>query len=112
MSAYEGLIARYRDWLDLPAGTVRLKKGGGHGGHNGLRAMIRKHGTQTDFLRLRIGIGHPGDASRVTPHVLGKPSSGDRELILRAIDEAIHHTADMLRGDIAGAMNRLNGFKA
>ena len=57
-------------------------------------------------------IGHPGSADRVTPHVLNKPSKADRDLIDRAIDEAVHHTADMLRGDLNGAMNHLNGFKA
>jgi PTH1 family peptidyl-tRNA hydrolase len=100
------------DELDLPPGVVRLKKGGGHGGHNGLRDIISRHGNQKDFLRMRVGIGHPGDASKVTPHVLNKPSRADRDLIDRAVDEAVHHSADILRGDVAGAMNRLNGFKA
>lgn len=108
--AQQMLVAH--DELDLAPGTIRLKKGGGHGGHNGLRDIISRHGNQKDFLRLRVGIGHPGDASKVTPHVLGKPSRADRDLIDRAVDEAVHHSADILRGDISGAMNRLNGFKA
>jgi len=58
------------DELDLPLGTARLKFGGGHGGHNGIRDIITTLGT-ADFLRLRLGIGHPGEASKVLGHVLG-----------------------------------------
>ena len=65
-----------------------------------------------DFYRLRIGIGHPGSAQLVTPHVLNKPSAADRELIERAIDEAVRFTPDMLRGEFSHAMNGLNGFRA
>lgn len=100
------------DELDLPPGSIRLKIGGGHGGHNGLRDMVRHHGNRNDFLRLRIGIGHPGHAELVTPHVLGKPSSAEREKIERAIDEALSYSGDILRGDIQRAMNALNGFSA
>ena len=76
------------DELDLDVGVVRLKDGGGHGGHNGLRDIIDKIGSNS-FLRLRIGIGHPGDKSRVTGHVLNKVSMDDRIDIERAIDSAI-----------------------
>ena len=100
------------DELDIPPGESRFKFDGGHGGHNGLRDIIPALGGHRDFWRLRVGIGHPGSADRVTPHVLNKPSQADRDLIDRAIDEAVYHTADMLRGDLNGAMNRLNGFKA
>lgn len=100
------------DELDLPPGTARFKKGGGHGGHNGLRDIISKHGNSRDFYRLRLGIGHPGSAAQVTGHVLNKPSKSDRDLIDRAIDEAVYHTPDLLRGDMNRAMNQLNGFKA
>src|SRR5690606_40012454 len=58
------------DELDLPLGTARLKLGGGHGGHNGIRDIITALGTP-DFLRLRLGIGHPGEAAKVLGHVLG-----------------------------------------
>ena len=100
------------DELDLPPGTARFKVGGGHGGHNGLRDIISKHGNSRDFYRLRLGIGHPGSAALVTPHVLNKPSQADRDLIDRAIDEAVYYTPDLLRGDLNTAMNKLNGFKA
>jgi PTH1 family peptidyl-tRNA hydrolase len=100
------------DELDLPPGVARFKQGGGHGGHNGLRDIITRHGNNRDFHRLRIGIGHPGSADLVTPHVLSKPSRADRDLIERAIDEAVHRTPDLLRGDLSAAMTALNGFRA
>ncbi|MFN3712698.1 MAG: aminoacyl-tRNA hydrolase [Alcanivoracaceae bacterium] len=100
------------DELDLAPGTIRLKIGGGHGGHNGLRDIVSCHGNQNNFVRLRVGIGHPGNAALVTPHVLGKPPQADREKIERAIDEAVSHSGDILRGDINRVMNSLNAFKA
>jgi PTH1 family peptidyl-tRNA hydrolase len=72
------------DDLDLPPGTARLKQGGGHGGHNGLRDIISKMGG-SGFQRLRLGIGHPGDKNKVTGHVLKKTSSEDQIGIERAI---------------------------
>ena len=100
------------DELDLPPGVIRLKTGGGHGGHNGLRDIISQHGNQKGFARLRVGIGHPGNAALVTPHVLGKPSAHDRELVDRAIDEALRHTKDILDGNFSRAMTELNSFRA
>lgn len=100
------------DELDLPPGVARFKQGGGHGGHNGLRDIISRHGNSRDFQRLRIGIGHPGSAELVTPYVLSKPSRTDRELVDRAIDEAVRHTPDLLRGDLNAAMNAVNGLQA
>lgn len=99
------------DELDLPAGVARYKQGGGHGGQNGLRDIISKLGNDKNFHRLRIGIGHPGDKSRVTGHVLGKPSNTELTSIQAAMDEAIHTLPDALSGDIAKAMNRLHSFK-
>ena len=100
------------DELDMPPGVIRLKVGGGHGGHNGLRDIVSKHGNQKDFVRMRVGIGHPGAAHLVTPHVLGKPSQAERDKIERAIDEALSYSGETLRGEIPKAMNALNGFKA
>ncbi len=100
------------DELDLLPGTVRLKTGGGHGGHNGLRDIIRALANQNGFHRLRIGIGHPGDASKVSGFVLTKAPSSEQDLIDRAMDEAVSQSDDMVAGKIAQAMNRLNGFKA
>ncbi len=95
------------DELDLDAGIVRLKDGGGHGGHNGVRDIISKMGSNK-FLRLRIGIGHPGDKSRVTDHVLNKVSMDDRIDIERAIDSAITELPNIMSGDISRAMNTLH----
>ena len=78
------------DEIDLPPGTVRLKKGGGHGGHNGLRDIIRHCGA--DFVRLRLGVGHPGDKSEVTNYVL-KRASADVE---RAIEDNIYEAMDVM----------------
>lgn len=99
------------DELDLSPGTIRLKTGGGHGGHNGLRDIIPALANQNGFHRLRVGIGHPGDAKKVADFVLGKPPSSERDLIDRALDEALAQAKTMIGGDIARAMNKLNGFK-
>ena len=74
------------DEIDLPAGVARLKQGGGHGGHNGLRDITQHCGR--DFMRLRIGVGHPGTKEQVTGHVLKAPGRDELALIHRAIDES------------------------
>jgi peptidyl-tRNA hydrolase, PTH1 family len=95
------------DDLDLPTGTVRLKLGGGHGGHNGLRDIIQCLGS-AQFFRLRIGIGHPGHKDQVLNYVLGTPSGDDKE----RIDDGIARTARMMNkivtGDIQKAMTELH----
>lgn len=100
------------DELDIPAGQARFKQGGGHGGHNGLRDIIPAIGNSKNFQRLRIGIGHPGHASKVTGYVLGRPSSDDRARIDDSIDEAIAALPLLLDGDPTRAMTRLHSFKA
>jgi PTH1 family peptidyl-tRNA hydrolase len=97
------------DELDMPAGTIRLKTGGGHGGHNGLRDIVPHMGN--DFHRLRVGIGHPGHRDRVTGHVLGKAPRAEQDLLDQALDEALRLTAMMVKGDVPRAMNQLNSFK-
>lgn len=94
------------DELDLPPGTVRLKKGGGAGGHNGLKDIIQHIGR--DFARLRIGIGHPGEASRVTSYVLSRPTSKEDELIHESIDAAIKTMALLLGQGFERAMHKLH----
>ncbi len=84
----EMLVAH--DELDLAPGTLRLKQGGGHGGHNGLRDAIATLGA--DFWRLRIGIGHPGHRDEVTDYVLQRASSDEE----RVLHEAVLEAADML----------------
>lgn len=102
----EGILVAH-DELDLPPGTARLKRGGGHGGHNGLRDIARVMGSR-EYLRLRVGIGHPGHASQVTPWVLGRPAGADREAIERAVEEAADVIPDVIAGDLEKAMNRLH----
>ncbi len=95
------------DELDLEPGVVRLKKGGGHGGHNGLRDIIARTGSK-DFWRLRLGIGHPGHSSKVTGFVLGKPSTDERIELDRAIDRVLDELPAILGGEQQKAMNRLH----
>ena len=99
------------DELDLPPGVAKFKTGGGHGGQNGLRDIISKLGNNQGFHRLRVGIGHPGDKSQVTNHVLGKPSPNDLKLIEAAIGEALAVLPAYISGDGEKAMNRLHSFK-
>ncbi len=101
----EILIAH--DELDFPAGTVRIKETGGHGGHNGLRDIINHLHTK-DFYRLRIGIGHPGHKDKVTPYVLGRPSNHDYELIQQSISESLSALPDLVSGDFNKAMRTLH----
>ncbi len=95
------------DELDLQPGTARLKMGGGHGGHNGLKDIIAHLGTK-DFWRLRFGIGHPGERTEVSNYVLGNPRAGDRDLINDAMHKA-HSTAHLItEGKTEAAMLRLH----
>lgn len=105
----EMLIAH--DELDLDMGVIRFKSGGGLAGHNGLRDISAALGGSQDFARLRIGVGHPGNRTQVTGHVLGKTPKADRERIDACIDEAVRHMPDALAGEWEHAMNALNGFR-
>lgn len=101
----QALIAH--DELDLPAGTVRLKFDGGHGGQNGLRDTMGQLG-HGRFHRLRVGIGHPGHKDRVTPWVLGRPGVDDDAAIRAGIDAAVDATDLAVRGDFDKAMKQLH----
>ena len=93
------------DELDLVPGKVRTKTGGGAAGHNGLRSTDAAIGQ--DYLRVRIGIGHPGDKSRVTPYVLGNFAKDERPMI-EAVNDAIAEALPLLlNGDEAGFMTRV-----
>jgi len=94
------------DEIDLPPGTVRLKKGGGHGGHNGLRDII-KH-TGSDFMRLRIGVGHPGHKDLVTDYVLKPASAEVEQAMLHNIDDAADVVPTLVEDGIEAAMTRLH----
>ena len=100
------LVVVYDD-LDLPAGRIRLRAGGGSGGHNGMKSIIADVGTQ-DFVRLRIGIGRPAAGSDETAHVLGRPSEDERRTMEAAVDRAAQAIAAIVEDGIAAAMNRYN----
>lgn len=95
------------DELDVAVGDVRLKYGGGHAGHNGLRDIISQLGTH-DFARLRIGIGHPGHRDKVHDYVLSHPSKHDKQRIDQAIDMTISAIDTILDGDLQKAMKQLH----
>lgn len=105
ISPEEILVAH--DEIDLPAGVARLKVGGGHGGHNGLRDIHRAL-AKPDYLRLRIGVGHPGHKDAVHDYVLSKPSDAQRKLIEQAIDDALAVVPEVVAGRVSKAMNALN----
>jgi len=94
------------DEIDLPPGTLRLKKGGGHGGNNGLRDVIAHLGP--DFLRLRIGVGHPGNASQVVNYVLSRPTKDEEPVLLCAIDDAVDGIELLLKEGLQKAQTKLH----
>ncbi|TNF52897.1 MAG: aminoacyl-tRNA hydrolase [Burkholderiales bacterium] len=87
------------DELDLPPGEAKLKKGGGHAGHNGLRDIHAQLGSP-DYWRLRIGIGHPGNRNEVANWVLKKPSPDDRIAILQAMDRGLKALPQLIAGEM------------
>jgi len=113
-----GKVARYykltpedilivHDELDFDAGVLKLKKDGGHAGHNGLRDIIAHLGAN-GFYRLRIGIGRPPAGMVVADYVLSAPSKNDAQLILSAIDHGKGFIDQITTGDITAVMNKLN----
>ena len=99
------------DELDIPPGSIKIKQGGGHGGHNGLKDIIARMANNKEFYRLRIGIGHPGHRDKVTGHVLGKAPSSEQVLIENAIDEA-SRCFDIWQADgLHKAQQRLHAYK-
>ena len=104
--AAEMLVAH--DDLDIDVGVVRIKSGGGHGGHNGLRDIIAAGGNDAGFLRLRIGIGHPGDSKRVVDYVLHKPLAEEQVEIDAAIEDALEVVPLLQAGDLQQAQQQLH----
>ena len=96
------------DELDLSPGTARFKKGGGHGGHNGLRDTVQCLGNSKEFARLRIGIGHPGNAKQVTDYVLKKAPALEQELIDHSMDDAMRYLPLAASGQWEKAMTALH----
>lgn len=103
------------DEIDLAPGTVRLKRGGGVAGHNGLRHIVQRIGGAggnahaRDFRRLRIGVGHPGNKDEVVSYVLHAPDAAERTLIEGAIAAAVDCMDAIAAGDCEGAMRKLHG---
>jgi PTH1 family peptidyl-tRNA hydrolase len=94
------------DEIDLPPGTVRLKLGGGHGGHTGLRDVIKHCGR--DFMRLRLGVGHPGHKDQVTSYVLKKASADVESAILANVDDAADVMPMLVEQGLEAAMKALH----
>src|SRR6202789_105831 len=94
------------DELDLPVGTVRLKHGGGHGGHNGLRDIIAHIGE--NFWRLRLRVGHPGNKTQVIDYVLTRAPRAEEDLILEAVSTTADGVPIMLEQGAERAMTRLH----
>lgn len=95
------------DELDFPPGTVKLKVGGGHGGHNGLRDIVSRLGNP-GFARVRLGIGHPGNRDDVVNFVLDRPSKHDTGLIQDAIAKAADCFPEILESSLDKVMNILH----
>ncbi|HWP01616.1 MAG TPA: aminoacyl-tRNA hydrolase [Methylococcus sp.] len=111
MAAYykippENLLVAHDD-LDFEPGLVRLKRGGGHGGHNGLRDIVTHLGTG-GFARLRFGIGRPPRAMAAADYVLAPPPSPEREAIMGAIERVMECLPELLQGKLESVMNRLH----
>jgi len=96
------------DELDLSPGVSRLKRGGGHGGNNGLRDIIRVLGGSQDFGRLRLGVGHPGDKARVAGYLLSRAPSSERDLLAEAMDDAMPILPLLVAGEWERAMTELH----
>ncbi len=98
------------DEIDLMPGTTRLKKNGGHGGHNGLRDIIQRTGS-SEFLRLRIGVGHPGSKDKVVPYVLGRASADEENQIIDSFSLAIEKSEQFFEDNLNKLMTDLNKKK-
>ncbi len=95
------------DEIDLLPGTTRLKVGGGHGGHNGLRDIIQCSGNK-EFMRLRIGVGHPGSKDKVVPFVLSRPSAKEEDLILDSLSMVLEQSDQFFKDNLNRLMTELN----
>ncbi|MBN7805950.1 aminoacyl-tRNA hydrolase [Agrobacterium rosae] len=98
-------IIAIHDELDLVAGRARIKIGGGHGGHNGLKSIDAHCGK--DYRRLRLGIGHPGDKDRVNGHVLGDFAKSDKVWLEPLIDAIADNVSMLVKGEDSQLMNKL-----
>ncbi|ARU55261.1 MAG: aminoacyl-tRNA hydrolase [Pseudomonadales bacterium] len=109
INADEVLVAH--DELDIPCGAVKVKLGGGHGGHNGLRDIIKALGGNKDFYRLRLGIDHPGSKEKVVGFVLGQLGKSETQKLEASFDEVDRALSMLVEGEIAKATQRINSYK-
>ncbi len=98
------------DEMDIPSGKLRLRKSGGHGGHNGLRSIIEALGS-SDFPRIRVGVGRPAEGREPTGHLLGKPGESERARLSATIDLAVEALEVVIASGFEAAMNRFNGLE-
>jgi len=98
------------DELDLPPGRMRLKCGGGHGGHNGLKDIQAAIGS-AGFWRMRIGVGHPGHRDAVVGYVLTSPPPTERRLIEDVVIEVRHLAPDLIHADQSALMQTINSYR-
>ena len=95
------------DELDLPLGAVRVKIGGGHGGHNGLRSIIEHIGS-SEFIRVRIGIGRPNPGIEPADYVLSPFLSEERQIVPQAMTRAVEAVTAIIKDGPSRAMNSFN----
>jgi PTH1 family peptidyl-tRNA hydrolase len=98
------------DEMDIPSGKLRLRKSGGHGGHNGLRSIIEALGS-SDFPRIRVGVGRPVEGRPPTGHLLGKLPDSERARLSATIDLAVEALEMVIADGFDAAMNRFNGLE-
>ena len=102
-----GEIMVAHDELDLLPGQVKMKLGGSHAGHNGLKDIQAQLGS-ADFWRLRLGIGHPGERAEVVNYVLRKPLAADRDAIDKCIEQSITALPLLLNGEMDRALMKVH----
>ena len=102
----DNILVIYDD-IDLAVGKIRLKNGGGSGGHKGLNSIVEQLGSK-NFWRLRIGIGKPEDKNKTVEYVLGKPSKRDKEIIMDSINFSLDEINNFFDGEASKLMNKLN----
>ena len=102
----DNILVIYDD-IDLAVGKIRLKNGGGSGGHKGLNSIVEQLGSK-NFWRLRIGIGKPEDKNKTVEYVLGKPSKRDKEIIMDSINFSLDEINNFFEGESSKLMNKLN----
>ncbi len=95
------------DEIDLQPGTTRLKQDGGHGGHNGLRDIIQRTGS-SNFLRLRVGVGHPGSKDKVVSYVLGRANADEEDKIINSFVPVLEKSDQFFQDNLNRLMTELN----